>query len=71
VLKSRKSLIVVLWQGKLVLRQDEAVYKLGAEGVNAMVIFRCERLLIFNSSSSTLFVEVSSVTQRVCRVIVA
>ena len=56
MLKSRKSLIVVLWQGKLVLRQNKTVCKLGAEGVNAMVIFRCERLLMFNSSRSTLFI---------------
>jgi hypothetical protein len=44
VLKDRKSLIVVLWKGKLVLQQNKAVCKLGAEGVNAIVIFRCKRL---------------------------
>jgi hypothetical protein len=34
-------LIVVLWQG---FATNEAVCKLGAEGVNVMVIIRYERL---------------------------
>jgi hypothetical protein len=49
--------MVVRWQGKSVSRQNKSVYKLGAEGVNVMVIIRWERLQKLNSSHSTLFIQ--------------
>ena len=67
MLKGRKSLIVVLWKGKLVLQQNKAVCKLGAEGVNTIVIFRCKRFQMVNSSRGILFIQVSRVTQHVCK----